>query len=164
MTPTEVIMDLDPGALEALVARLKSMTGTLGRDYHTGQEFVLSPSQNVVDTLRECLAYLSASGSGSAGWRDMSSAPKDGTDFLWRDHIPLSSDLVPRIPLPFPPRVPAMNKPIRDDEPDNDNGEDLTVCEFCRRPIFGRVYMDEGLTPACEECASPSNPGEPSHE
>lgn len=39
-------------------------------------------------------------------------------------------------------------------EPDNDNGETKPVCEFCHRPIFGKVVMDENWTPACEECAA----------
>lgn len=39
-------------------------------------------------------------------------------------------------------------------EPDNDNGEDLPICEFCKRPIFGHVVMDESCTPSCEECAA----------
>lgn len=45
------------------------------------------------------------------------------------------------------------------DEPENDNGEDRAVCEFCHRPIFGRIVMDENYTPSCQECASPRTSG-----
>ena len=38
-------------------------------------------------------------------------------------------------------------------EAENDNGGDLTRCEFCGRPILGRIVMDVNFTPSCEECA-----------
>jgi len=44
----------------------------------------------------------------------------------------------------------------KETEAENDNGDDLTRCEFCNRPILGRIVMDVNFTPACEECTGPS--------
>ena len=49
-------------------------------------------------------------------------------------------------------------------EAENDNGGDLTRCEFCGRPILGRIVMDVNFTPSCEECAGAAYDTEASHD